>query len=52
MHERYPEIVEEIIKIAKEEWIKRPNTTIERLFDSIPRKMKCIISNDGNQTKY
>ena len=37
---------------VKEEWLKIPYETLEKLIESMPRRIEACISNDGWPTRY
>ena len=49
---RRPKTKKEIIEIAEQEWKKFPNKLIDNLYRNMHVRIKSVIKNHGNPTKY
>jgi transposase len=47
-----PKNKRELEVVVKEEWLKIQPSKIEKLIDSMPRRVEAVIDNKGNPTKY
>ena len=48
----HPKNKSELEAAVKEEWLKIPYETLEKLIESMPRRIEACISNDGWPTRY
>jgi transposase len=48
----HPKNKSELEVAVKEEWLKIPYETLEKLIESMPRRIEACISNDGWPTRY
>ena len=48
----HPKNKSELEAAVKEEWLKIPYETLEKLIESMPRRIEVCISNDGWPTRY
>ena len=51
-HAVHPKNKSELEVAVKEEWLKIPYKTLEKLIESMPRRIEACISNDGWPTRY
>jgi hypothetical protein len=51
-HRPIPKNKKEFFETLKEEWNKIDETQLNRLVTSMPRRIKAVIRNKGNPTKY
>src|SRR6266511_3164155 len=51
-HKPRPKNKNELIEVVKQEWNNISNTTLINLVESMPRRVKAVIENKGNPTKY
>lgn len=51
-HKPHPKNRAELITVLEEEWMKIEENVLENLVNSMPRRIKAVIENKGNPTKY
>jgi len=51
-HKPHPKNLKELGDLVQEEWLKIPASDLETLVDSMPRRVRPVIKNKGNPTKY
>ena len=51
-HKPHPKNLKELRDLVQEEWLKIPASDLEKLVDSMPRRVRSVIKNKGNPTKY
>lgn len=49
---RKPQTLDELWTVAQQEWNAIPREKIEKLYESIPRRVKAVLASRGGQTKY
>ena len=42
----------ELVAVLQEEWVKIPESVLENLVNSMPRRVKAVVQNKGNPTMY
>lgn len=47
-----PSSLKELERVLIEEWFKIPVETIQKLYESIPRRIEAVIKADGGPTRY
>ena len=52
VHRRGANNIEELWKHCKEEWDSLPTETIEKLYDSMPTRIRAVVAARGGNTKY
>lgn len=51
-HKPRPKNKRELEVIVKEEWLKLRPSKLEKLIESMPRRVEAVIKNKGNPTQY
>ncbi len=49
---RQPTSINELWKVAEEEWMNIPNDTIKKLYESLPNQINAVLAAYGASTKY
>ena len=50
--ERKASNIHQILDVIMEEWKRTPVATCEALVNSMPKRVKAVLENNGDQTKY
>ena len=51
-HKPHPKNRSELVAVLQEEWVKIPESVLENLVNSMPRRVKAVVQNKGNPTMY
>ena len=52
MEERKVANIQQLCTVVKDEWKRIPVATFEALVNSMPKRVKAVLANNGGHTKY